>query len=51
MAASFDDGSRFANAASAYVGMLISSQATKSITRSAEYATSTIPTADIRMSE
>ena len=25
MAASFDDGSRFANAASAYVGMLISS--------------------------
>ena len=51
MAASLERGSRFANPASAYVGMLISSQATNSIIRSVEYATSTMPTAESSISE
>ena len=42
-AASFELGLFFINPTKMYVGILISSHATNSITRSVEYATSTIP--------
>jgi len=51
MAASLEIGSFFKNPTSMYVGMLMSSQATKSITRSVAYATRTIPIVESRISE
>ena len=51
IAASFELGSRLWNPARTYVGMLISSHATNSMTKSVEYATSTMPIAESSMSE
>ena len=51
IAASLEIGSFFKNPTNMYVGMLMSSQATKSITRSVEYATRTIPIAESKINE
>ena len=50
-AASLELGFFFMNPARTYVGILINSQATKSITKSVEYATRIIPIEDNRINE
>ena len=51
IAASFDDGFFLLNPARMYVGILINSHATNSITRSVANAIKTIPILDSKISE
>ena len=50
-AASFELGLFFINPTRMYVGILMSSHATNSITKSVEYATNTIPIVESKISE